>query len=155
MAISPKRPCNHPGCRELITTGSYCQQHQHLAPDARKNYDATTRKNTPELAQAKKIRDSARWQIVRRLHKSLNPCCCDPFDIHRIGALTTESHHIMGLASRPELAYDMRNLAPLCSACHARIEGMQRRGDDALSIFRGRAINTPMGLELLYCENVT
>jgi 5-methylcytosine-specific restriction endonuclease McrA len=34
-------------------------------------------------------------------------------------------HHIIGLAVDPSLAFAFENLAPLCAACHNRIEKME------------------------------
>ena len=152
MPNKPKHPCSHPGCSALIDDGRYCESHKRTAPDARTNYDQTTRKADPALAQAKAIRDSRRWQLVRRQHKAFNPICCDPFKQHGIGALTEHSHHVIGLAIRPDLAFDLRNLAPLCEACHTRIEGMERAGQSTAELFAGMQINTPFGCESLYAN---
>lgn len=150
MPNKPKHPCSHPGCSALIDAGRYCEAHQRTAPDARTTYDQTTRKQTPELAEAKRIRSSARWTKTSRLVKSCNPLCCDPFKLHGIGALTEHAHHVIGLAIRPDLAFDLRNLAPLCEACHTRTEGMERAGQSTAQLFDGVEVVTPFGSEMLY-----
>ena len=130
----PSRPptlCRHPGCPALVHDGSgLCAAHQGDRRAAGRRYDAVTRKNTPALAAAAKLRNSAAWQQTRDLIRAKHPFCCDPLGQHPGFPIpTAQIHHIEPLATRPDLAYEETNLAPVCVACHAEIEAMERRGD--------------------------
>ena len=98
------------------------------------DYDAK-RKLTPELAEAARIRSTARWRRLRGLHRHRHPLCCNPFDLPGHDQPNEATHHIEPLAKRPDLAYAIHNLAPLCTACHNRIEAMERAGKDTRQFF--------------------
>lgn len=85
-------------------------------------YNQTSRKLSPELDMAQKIRSRARWRRVAAIARSLMPTCINPFDLHGDDTPTQEIHHIEGLVQRPDLAHDVQNLAGLCKRCHARAE---------------------------------
>ncbi len=94
-------------------------------------YDAQQRAVHPALAWAKRLRSSQRWQDVRRLVLQKHPLCADPFGHHAEDGeviLATEVDHVLGLSDRPDLAFTESNLAPLCTACHAKKSGMERAG---------------------------
>jgi 5-methylcytosine-specific restriction endonuclease McrA len=76
---------------------------------------------------------------VRRLHRIRAPLCCDPLGNHADEPRpNANSHHIVPLIERPDLAYDLGNLAPLCTACHARVERMERAGASTRELFAAR-----------------
>ena len=138
MPTQPPSPCRHPGCPSLVWDHSgYCALHQSDKRISARAYDAGTRRNDPALALAARIRNSVQWQKVRALHKAQCPLCCDPFKVHvLLPRPNQQSHHIMSLIERPDLAYDMTNLAPLCTACHGRVEGMERKGEETRHLFK-------------------
>lgn len=125
-----KTPCRFPGCRSLLDKGGYCHAHAHHAKQSTRIYDRTTRRNDPALAEAKRIRSSARWIKVQRLFITEHPLCQDPFGDHRRRG-TTETgrqvHHVKPLATHPHLAYDFDNLMSVCTACHSKLEAEARR----------------------------
>jgi 5-methylcytosine-specific restriction endonuclease McrA len=92
------------------------------------------RKRNPRLREAKRIRDSAQWQRFRKWFGERHPLCCDPFDTHEVRAMD-QVHHIVPIGERPELALVESNCAPLCTACHAQIEAMERRGESTQGLF--------------------
>jgi 5-methylcytosine-specific restriction protein A len=128
----PLTPCRHPGCPALVTRG-YCDKHQRSTGKAL--YDATRRKDDPRLAMSARVRSSGQWQCVRELHRALHPLCCDPFGQHPWPVPNEASHHIIPIHEAPQLAFDLANLAPLCTACHNRIERMERSGRDTRGLF--------------------
>jgi 5-methylcytosine-specific restriction endonuclease McrA len=75
------------------------------------------------------------------MHRRKHPLCCDPFKSHgMLPPLMALVNHIVPLrvcyeTSRPELAYNLDNLASLCTACDARIGAMERRGEDTTYLF--------------------
>ena len=134
MPTAPQRPCRHPGCPTLIPSGSYCAQHQR--PSAKAVYDQTKRKDDPRLAEAARIRSGAQWQKVRTIHRNEEPICCDPLELHPGQPRFSEhSHHIVPLIEDPAKAYDLDNLASLCSACHAEVERRERKGEQTRHLF--------------------
>lgn len=136
MPSKPLQPCRQPGCAALAPSG-YCAAH--ARSDARRVYDQTKRKADPALALAARIRNTAQWQKVRALHRQLSPLCCDPFGEHNGMPFPNQtSHHILPLATHPHLAYHLANLAPLCTACHARVERIERNGDSTAALFTAR-----------------
>lgn len=140
----PPRPCRSPGCPQLVYDGSgFCQAHAAQRGRAQhdRDYDHHTRANTPALAEAARIRSSAQWKKVARLHKAQCPVCCNVFHLHDLcPAPTQESHHIIPVAERPDLAFDLTNLAPLCHRCHGRIDGMEKRGEPTRHLFQNMPI---------------
>ena len=133
MPLAPLKPCRHPGCRAVVPSG-YCaahkaQQWQHVEHG---------RNARPELANARRIRDSAAWKKARAWFTAQNPLCCDPWQVHgeTSPALTTQVHHVEPLSARPDLAFDADNLRPLCDYCHARVEFAERNKRDTRGMFR-------------------
>ena len=123
-----KAPCNHPGCHALVKGGGYCEEHKRDKNEAGRQYDQR-RKNDPKLAQAAKLRNTARWRKVRLLKLSCNPLCEDPFSDHARTNHTQPAqqvHHIQGLVKRPDLAYELGNLQSVCTRCHAKLEAKER-----------------------------
>ena len=134
MPNAPLRPCSHAGCKALVVSGA-CDQHRRTNARA---YDATIRQDTPALALAAKIRNSAQWQKLRASHRDLEPFCRDPFGVHgSFSPPARASHHIEPLATRPDLAFEIGNLAGLCTPCHARTEALERDGKPTAHLFAG------------------
>ena len=124
-----KKPCNHPGCRNLIEAGRYCETHASKGNQPGKDYDQTRRKTDPALAAAKRLRSSPAWQRLRRIKLMSHPLCEDPSGYHeRRGKTATANqvHHIRGLATNPELGLALDNLMSVCTRCHAAIERVVR-----------------------------
>ena len=127
----PRRPCWEPGCRALVDRG-YCEQHRRQTAA---RYDRQRRAD-PVLGQPARIRSSARWQRYRAWLKRRHPFCCDPFGKHgdRLTA-AVQVHHVEPLRIRPDLAFTEANTAPVCTACHGRVEAMERTGRDTRHLF--------------------
>jgi hypothetical protein len=88
---------------------------------------------------AAKIRSSVGWQKTRDLHRAQFPLCCDPMSRHPEHPKPNQnSHHIIPLIERPDLALDLDNLAATCTACHAEIERMERAGKATRFLFTTR-----------------
>lgn len=95
---------------------------------AKRDYDRGKRATTPELARAKRIRSSKRWQSTREGYLRKHPLCANPLRLHGPAEGATDVHHIQGLVTHPELAFCRENLASLCELCHNAIEALVRRG---------------------------
>ena len=96
---------------------------------ARRAYDRR-RAADPQLAAAAALRNSAAWQHLRAHFLARHPICgaCG-------AALATQVHHLQPVGKRPDLALVWENLAPVCSACHARCNANERAGSETLSLF--------------------
>lgn len=91
---------------------------------------AAKRQDTPAQALADRVRGSARWQRLRRMILAKHPLCADPYGVHahRGEAIAaTQLDHIELLVLHPELAYTPSNLQGLCTRCHGRKSGEERR----------------------------
>jgi 5-methylcytosine-specific restriction endonuclease McrA len=86
------------------------------------------RLSVPQLALAKKIRSSSRWQRARRAFIARHPICSNPLGLHD-GQVrpTAQVHHKKEIGQYPELAFVEENLEPVCTECHAAIEQKNRR----------------------------
>ena len=99
-----KRPCNHPGCPELVEKG-YCEKHKR---ERAQRYDKA-RGNFRERGY------SSSWDKLRQWFITQNPLCHDCLER---GDVTpgTAVHHIKhkedGGTDAPE------NLMTLCHRCH-------------------------------------
>ena len=93
---------------------------------------AVRRMSAPELAQAAQIRSSAGWQAVRRRFLAAHPVCgcCGQ-------RLADQVHHLEPVERRPDLALAWDNLAPVCTGCHARCNGLERAGKQTAQLFAG------------------
>lgn len=134
MPNTPQTPCRYPGCGALVPTPGYCTAHRRHS--CKTVYDQTVRREDPRLAEAARIRSSARWQRFREWFKARHPLCCDPFGVHgELSVQVAQVHHVEPLAERPDLACDEGNCRPLCTRCHARVERIERNGDSTRALF--------------------
>lgn len=91
---------------------------------------AVRRMESPESARADMIRSSAGWQSVRRRFLAVHPVCgcCGQ-------RLAEQVHHLEPVERRPDLALAWDNLAPVCTGCHARCNGLERAGKPTAQLF--------------------
>lgn len=109
MPVRPRRPCNHPGCREL-TTERFCDNHKR---EKRKQYDE-------QRGDFRKRGYSSIWDKVRRLKVMKDPLCEICLKEDKITPVEIV-HHIKPMDERPDLLLDMDNLQSVCRYHHARI----------------------------------
>lgn len=110
--------------------------HRRRLPGRRDDSSLRRLASTQAQLRAVQLRNTSRWQRLRARVYSSRPICFDPFGEHGSRVVPTEHvHHIIGLAIDPSLAFDESNLAPLCSACHHRIEQMERAGHPTQKFF--------------------
>ena len=105
--------------------------------DADRQYEQR-RSSDPALARSKRFRDSARWQRFRAWFRRRHPLCCDPFRHHAedgVVVATAHVHHIVSLTSDEGMACTESNCAPVCTQCHAKVEGLERAGKPTQHLF--------------------
>jgi 5-methylcytosine-specific restriction protein A len=105
MPSATLRPCNHPGCPELVASG-YCPKHQKAS----------------KARRAGKVTDpfykTARWRKVRDRYLRRQPLCesCAARGITKQADMVDHRQEIRD--GGPKL--DPENLQALCWACHGR-----------------------------------
>ena len=116
--IRIKRPCSHPGCRELIDRGR-CAAHQVKADMQRA---AQVRQYDQTRGTAAQRGYDARWQKYSVWYRQRNPLC-----VHCLaeGRLTSVEHgghvdHITPVTGPDDpLFWDPTNHQSLCTSCHS------------------------------------
>jgi 5-methylcytosine-specific restriction protein A len=106
--------------------------HRPPRPPVPRDYAAEhlARQANPTQVAAGRVRRSRRWQRLRLRVLGRQPLCADPYGWHQRdgqSVLSTDVDHRVGLAQRPDLAFDEANLQGLCRACHAHKSGEERR----------------------------
>jgi 5-methylcytosine-specific restriction protein A len=109
MPLSPLKPCAHPGCPELVRSGR-CESH---AQQRRVEQDRVYRD-----AESKRMYNSARWQMRRRLQLAAEPWCRECL---AEGNYTParQVDHIEPHRGDPVKFYT-GPLQSLCDSCHSR-----------------------------------
>lgn len=106
MPSSILKPCSHPGCRELVSTGSRCAAHQsqqRREQDARRDPATRALYNTPQ------------WRRARAAYLAQNPLCV------RCGGLSEVVDHIRPHRGNYAAFWDAEgNWQALCKRCHDR-----------------------------------
>lgn len=116
----------------------------------RRKYDKKyegKRRADPLLELARKIRSSKRWKEIRivalRRDKYL---CVDPFGYHEDDNRVEPAldvNHIFRLRERPDLCFELSNLASLCRDCHNRITRLERLSRPVAYLFMKKSANEP------------
>ena len=80
------------------------------------------------------IRNTSRWRNLSAYIRSKQPFCADPFNRHT-ATLADDVHHVIPIVKEPSLAYDKRNLVPLCRKCHAEVEAIESKYGETSFLF--------------------
>ena len=107
MPRSPKKPCRHPGCPELVD-GRYCTEHTRLH---NRHYEKYQRK--PET---RKLYGHA-WRKIRNQFIRQHPLCAHCL-VNGKATLAEEVDHILPLSQGG--THETNNLQSLCKSCHSR-----------------------------------
>lgn len=81
------------------------------------------------------MRNSGAWKRFVEWHKRRFPLCCDPFGVHDRPEPSEQRHHIVPLRDDISKSLCAMNVAPLCTACHVRIEQMEKAGKPTTHLF--------------------
>ncbi len=94
----------------------------------RRDSDAEYNRSRRDPAAAAVYR-STRWTVVRAQVLRNEPTCRTCRAAGRT-ELATQVDHVIGLRERPDLAFEVSNLQPLCTVCHsAKSQAERRRGE--------------------------
>ena len=116
MPTRSKKPCNYPGCPELIEAGStYCKEHKEVKADRKrlnnKRYDEN---RDPRL---KKFYAGSRWRRLRNLYIKRNPLCEHCLTDDRVKP-AEEVDHIIPVKEDWSKRFKIENLQALCRSHH-------------------------------------
>lgn len=89
----------------------------------------------PSRTMAQAIRNSHRWKKLNAWFVAKFPFCCNPLDLHTTMEPTEQVHHIEQAETSPQLAFETSNLAPVCTYCHGKLNGMERAGKPTAYLF--------------------
>lgn len=103
MPTAPKKPCAHPGCAELISSGSRCPAHERT-----QRRDEDSRRDPAVRA----LYNSTRWRETSRLYRASNPLCV------RCGTLAEVVDHIVPHRGDYQRFWDAGNWQSMCATCH-------------------------------------
>ncbi len=133
MPTAPLRPCRHPGCGALVKSGvGYCAAH--VTSSASYRADKARADETHV-----RMRRASNWRKVSELVRQRCPLCCDPFNRHGdMPEPARQVHHVESFEQRPDLAFDLSNLAAVCTGCHAEVERRHRAGEGTAHLFAGK-----------------
>ena len=107
MAIKAKRPCNYPGCINLVTDTPYC--HEHSKP---------TQYNKDNRETATKRGYNTRWNKARKIFLDNNPLCKHCFEQGIVEPATDVDHIRPCTGDDPEF-WNQNNWQGLCHSCHS------------------------------------
>lgn len=107
MPVRPRRPCNHPGCPELVSDGQYCEQHK---KEKQKQQDE-------QRGSAASRGYDSRWQKARLAYLREHPLCVQ---CHKEGRVVAASvvDHIIPHKGDKQLFWSKNNWQALCKHCH-------------------------------------
>lgn len=105
MPTQPAKPCAHPGCRRLVTSGARCAEH---ARELSRAQDADRDQATRALY------NNARWRAASRAYLDRHPVCA------RCTDLAAVVDHVIPHRGDYGLFWHTPNWQPLCKRCHDR-----------------------------------
>ena len=116
MPYRNKKPCNHPGCSELIEAGTtYCAIHEkEYISYSNRVYDNTTRDES-----IAKFYNSKSWKSVRNRKIKADPICEHCKEKGKI-EIAKEVDHIIPIKVDWSKRLDINNLQSLCKSCHRK-----------------------------------
>jgi 5-methylcytosine-specific restriction enzyme A len=104
----PKRPCNYPGCPELVEAGErYCPKHKKLIS---KQIDQRRGSSTQRGY-------NARWQRARKVFLQKNPLCVECLKEGNVTPATVVDH-IVPHKGNYNLFWNESNWQSLCATHH-------------------------------------
>jgi len=111
MPTKPKVPCQHPGCPELVPSGTkYCEKHKALHPE--------------DIRSAGSRGYGRAWQKARKEYLNAHPLCVECLKQGRY-VKATDVDHIKPHRGDPTLFWDRDNWQSLCHRCHSKKTGRE------------------------------
>lgn len=108
MAIKPLRPCRHPGCSVLVSSG-YCAAHRPTSPV-----------RSEESKSWRWMYSTGKWTDELRPDQLLREPFCRECARHGKRVWATDVDHIVDHKGDWTVFCDPDNLESLCHSCHSR-----------------------------------
>lgn len=131
--MKPLRPCNQPGCPDLVRPPDrYCKAHT-WTDEQRRQYNRARNRDrhreydrTKRDREAKRFYDSTAWKRLRIIVLQRDNYLCQQCLLNR--KITPAEHvdHIKPMREHPELRLDPENLRSLCQPCHSKRHATER-----------------------------
>ena len=118
MPYRSKKPCNQPGCSELVKAEfTYCENHREIKKEKKRERDKkyNKEKRDPKL---RKFYSSWKWRKCRDKYVKQNPLC-EKCKENGKTVEADEVDHIIPVKVRFDLRFDFENLQSLCKRCHS------------------------------------
>lgn len=87
--------------------------------------DRARRRADPTLAQLERLRATGRWTRLREFVLVAEPLCRE-CGLHGRVTVATQVDHVVPAALDVDRFFDLANLQPLCTACHATKSAQER-----------------------------
>jgi 5-methylcytosine-specific restriction enzyme A len=108
MPYAARRPCNHPGCGEVLPYGeSYCARHKR----------DRTRQDEERRGTANERGYTGAWQKARAAFLRAHPLCVQHEERGELVPATVVDHIVPHKGDRA-LFWDRTNWQSLCKPCH-------------------------------------
>ena len=105
MPNAALKPCSHPGCIELVRSGSLCAEHRLMRE--RERGSSSARGYDYE------------WRKIREAFLRKRMWCSNPYGVHTgMRVMAVHVDHVVPLSQGG--THDEGNLNPLCTSCHSR-----------------------------------
>jgi len=117
MPIAPKRPCRHPGCGAVVTSGR-CEVHQAKVDDQRRT---DVKRYDQQRGSAAARGYDARWTRYSKRYRHDHPLCVDCLAIGILTSVEYGGHvdHIIPVSGPDDpLFWDETNHQSLCAFHH-------------------------------------
>lgn len=104
--------CYEQGCRTLVTTGRYCENHK--------------RRQRNKGSNNKSFYNSQHWKDVKAFcyQRDQGKCTeCGKF----VYGHSAQHHHIVPIRERSDLKLDPNNITTLCPTCHMLVENASQK----------------------------
>jgi 5-methylcytosine-specific restriction protein A len=111
MAMRPLKPCSAPACSALVRGKRYCEKHELLAEQPKREHDQRRGSSTQRGYGYK-------WQKYRLLFLKSNPLCVHCQAEGRVKA-ATDVDHIIPHRGDMKLFWDESNYQSLCHSHHS------------------------------------
>lgn len=103
------RYCAEQGCKTLISSGRYCEDHKRR------------KKEKPVYSKNKSFYHSQAWHDLRAYVYQRDKGCCVRCGRFVFGK-RAHAHHIIPINVRPDLKLDPDNVVIVCDVCHPILE---------------------------------
>lgn len=124
--VAPRKPCRASGCRELVSKGSYCGQHERKKEETVKQERI---KYDKERGTSASRGYDSRWSKYSKRYRLNNPLCvlCEKEGKLTLAQCVDHIKPVVG-GQNDLLFWEPTNHRSLCHNCHSRVTAEQDGG---------------------------